>query len=157
MKTQEKISIVMVGALAALTLVCAPNFAHGMPGDMLDQALHQSMREHSSAQQELAASGTTRVEDKNASPSVEADGIRIVVGQGEILADSSGDVSAELGRRTNHKIDNPGNSQRAAQLKATHALLGTAEPTRMDASAQRSEDEGRENLTADQELLDPVP
>ena len=123
-----------------------------MPGDMLDQALHQSMREHSSAQNELSRSGTTRTEDKDAKPSVEANGIRIVVGQGEILADSNSSIGLSPDLRPDLRTD-----LRSAPLKATHASLGTAEPSRMDASAGIGEQESSENLTADQELLDPVP
>ena len=140
MKTQEKFALLMIGTIATIAFLVAPTISNAMPGDMLDQALHQSMREHSSAQKELAASGMTRVEDNETKPSVEADGIRIVVGQGEILADTY--VSAGLA---------------ASPLKATHARLGIAEPTRMGASAGISEQENSESLTADQELLDPAP
>ncbi len=123
--------------------------AHAMPGDMLDQALHQSMREHTHAQKELAATGTTRFNNLETPPTVQTDGLRIVVGQGEILPDA---FLPERGLPTEQ------------WPKATHAsnanLLGFAEPSRMDASASSSSSKRvSEDLSeaADQELADPAP
>ena len=144
MVPKHRVSPLILAAFSLMMTLAAGASAQAMPGDMLDQAFHQSMREHSTATQDLAATGTTRANTTDTVPSVQSDGLRIVGGQGEILPDAASE---------------------GLLPKATHAsnsaTFGLNDPSRMDASASSftsqkgiSEDVPE---SADQELADPAP